>query len=282
MQQLGGCRGPAARCPLAGADPVHPAASRIGEFSLHSTPRGAGGADRTRSGHGAGARALGTGPCWSRTRRRAAPAREEGLDLIPLAPKAEMDLAAAWRRHGLRQLKPTSSTPTTPTAWRWLAAVSMSRCRCRRGGGVAAGGLPAPVRALALEDGRLRPICASDAIRRIVVSDGIRGSAPHRHEGSISTAAAVPPAALHQDLWLLTEAPIVGTSPRWFPQGQRPPVDAATLVLPHVPDARFVIAGEGGCANAGTADCQHHLEKHVLLAGSGPTYCRCTRRSTCS
>ena len=56
-------------------------------------------------------------------RQRAA----EGLDLIPLAPKTEMDLSAAWRlsRAASSSSSPTSSTRTIRTASRWR------RWRCR-------------------------------------------------------------------------------------------------------------------------------------------------------
>ena len=55
-------------------------------------------------------------------RRRAA----EGLDLIPIAPRTEMDLSAAWRFRGSSSgWSRTSSTRTTRTASRWR------RWRCR-------------------------------------------------------------------------------------------------------------------------------------------------------
>ena len=38
----------------------------------------------------------------------------EGLELIPLTPKTEMDLGAAWRL-----ARRMSSTRTIRTAWRW-------------------------------------------------------------------------------------------------------------------------------------------------------------------
>ena len=51
---------------------------------------------------------------------------KEGLELVPLAPKTEMDLSAAWRLSRLiKQLSPTSSTRTIRTASRWR------RWRCR-------------------------------------------------------------------------------------------------------------------------------------------------------
>jgi glycosyltransferase involved in cell wall biosynthesis len=51
-------------------------------------------------------------------------------------------------------------------------------------------------------------------------------------------------------------------------KGQRHLVDAAAQVLPKQPDARFIIAGEGSCRPSLEHQIrQHHLEKHVILAG---------------
>ena len=65
--------------------------------------------------------------------------------------------------------------------------------------------------------------------------------------GSTSGAsAAAPPAKLHEELWLPHHAPIVGNVAALVPhKGQRHLIEAAALVVRQVPDARFVIAGEG-------------------------------------
>jgi glycosyltransferase involved in cell wall biosynthesis len=54
-------------------------------------------------------------------------------------------------------------------------------------------------------------------------------------------------------------------------KGQRHLIDAAALVVRQVPDARFIIAGEGELRpSLERAIKEHHLEKHVLLAGFRP------------
>ena len=54
-------------------------------------------------------------------------------------------------------------------------------------------------------------------------------------------------------------------------KGQRHLIEAAALVVRKVPDARFVIAGEGELRPALERQIkEHHLEKHVLLAGFRP------------
>ena len=54
-------------------------------------------------------------------------------------------------------------------------------------------------------------------------------------------------------------------------KGQRHFIEAAALVVRKVPDARFVIAGEGELRPALERQIkEHRLEKHVLLAGFRP------------
>jgi len=54
-------------------------------------------------------------------------------------------------------------------------------------------------------------------------------------------------------------------------KGQRHLIEAAALVVKKVPDARFVIAGEGELRPALERQIkEHHLEKHVFLAGFRP------------
>ena len=100
------------------------------------------------------------------------------------------------------------------------------------------------------------------AVRTVTVHEGI----------DLGRIDAAPPANLHEDLWLPHHAPIVGNVAALVPhKGQRHFIEAARLVLPHVPDARFVIAGEGELRSALEKQIKdHHLEKHVILAGFRP------------
>jgi len=83
---------------------------------------------------------------------------------------------------------------------------------------------------------------------------------------------AAPAAKLHEELWLPHHAPIVGNVAALVPhKGHRHLIEAAALVVRQVPDARFVIAGEGELRPALERQIkEHHLEKHVLLAGFRP------------
>ena len=117
-------------------------------------------------------------------------------------------------------------------------------------------------------------ICASEAIRQILIADGVPDERTVTvHEGiDLERVESAPPARLHEELWLPHQAPIVGNVAALVPhKGQRHLIEAAALVVRQVPDARFVIAGEGELRQALERQIkEHHLEKHVLLAGFRP------------
>jgi glycosyltransferase involved in cell wall biosynthesis len=117
-------------------------------------------------------------------------------------------------------------------------------------------------------------ICASDAIRQMLLSDGIPADhAVTVHEGiDLGRVAAAPPANLHADLWLPHDAPIVGNVAALVPhKGQRHLIEAAAIVVTKVPDARFVIAGDGELRPVLERQIkERRLEKHVFLLGFRP------------
>jgi glycosyltransferase involved in cell wall biosynthesis len=117
-------------------------------------------------------------------------------------------------------------------------------------------------------------ICASDAVRRMLIDDGIPAArAVTVYEGiDLGHVDAAPPANLHADLWLPHGSPIVGNVAALVPhKGQRHLIEAAALVVKRVPDARFVIAGEGELRPAlERLIKEHRLDKHVFLAGFRP------------
>ena len=207
----------------------------------------------------------------------------EGLDLIPLAPATEMDLSAAWRLARLvKQLKPDVIHAHDPHAVAMAAlALSMwggSRTAPPRPPLVASRRVDFHMKANALSRWKYRQVdcfvCASDAIRAMVIADGVPPArAVTVHEGiDLAHVAAAPAADLHADLWLPHHAPIVGNVAALVPhKGQRHLVEAAAIVVTQVPDARFVIAGEGELrAQLERQIKERHLEKHVFLAGFRP------------
>jgi len=204
---------------------------------------------------------------------------KEGLDLIPLAPANEMDLTAAWRLSRLvKQLKPDVIHAHDPHGVAMAAlALSMST-QLAKPPLVAARRVDFHMRGNALSRWKYRQVdcfvCASDAIRKIVIADGVPPSrAVTIHEGiDLGHVAAAPAADLHAELWLPHHAPIVGNVAALVPhKGQRHLIDAAAMVVRQVPDARFVIAGEGELrAQLERQIKERHLEKHVFLAGFRP------------
>jgi glycosyltransferase involved in cell wall biosynthesis len=117
-------------------------------------------------------------------------------------------------------------------------------------------------------------LCASDAIRDMLVADGIdQECAVTVHEGiDIEHVDAAPRGDVHGELWLPHHAPVVGNVAALVPhKGQRYLVEAAQIVLKRVPDARFLILGEGELRPALEQLVRRaHLEKHVLLPGFRP------------
>ena len=208
-------------------------------------------------------------------RRRA----REGLDLISLAPKTEMDLTAAWRLSRLlKQVRPDVVHAHDPHGVAMAGlALSMSTGLVKPPL-VAARRVDFHLRGSALSRWKYRQvdcfICASDAIRQMLVGDGVPPTrAVTVHEGiDLERVDAANAASLHEELWLPHQAPIVGNVAALVPhKGQRHLIEAARLVLPQVPDARFVIAGEGELRSALERQIKdHRLDKHVLLAGFRP------------
>ena len=205
-------------------------------------------------------------------RRRA----EEGLDLIPLAPRTEMDLGAAWRlSRVIKRLRPDIVHAHDPHGVAMAAlALSMST-------------LPKTPRLVAARrvDFRLGRnafsrwkyrqvdcfICASEAIRQILLRDGVpQVRAVTVHEGiDFARVDAAPRAELHQEFWLPHHAPLVGNVAALVPhKGQRHLIEAAAEALRVEPAAHFIVAGEGELRESLEHQIRHHhLEKHVLLAG---------------
>jgi glycosyltransferase involved in cell wall biosynthesis len=210
-------------------------------------------------------------------RRRA----EEGLELIPIAPRIEMDLSAAWRlSRVVRRLRPDVLHAHDPHGVA-MAALALS---IGAGAGVPGGRSPALVASRRV-DFRLKDnsfsrwkyrqvdcfIAASNAIGELLIGDGIPATKVVTvHEGiDLDHVKAAPIVNVHEQFWLPHHAPVVGNIAALVPhKGQRYLIAAAALVVRHVPDARFVILGEGELRDHLERQVhEHHLEKHVLLPG---------------
>jgi glycosyltransferase involved in cell wall biosynthesis len=206
-------------------------------------------------------------------RRRVA----EGLDLIPLAPRTEMDLSAAWKFSRLiKRLNPDVIHAHDPHG------VAMASFALSLGGSTASG--PALIasrrvdfhlKGNSLSRWKHRQVdcfvAASEAIRQILLHDGVEADrAVTVHEGiDVEHVVAADPVNVHEAFWLPHQAPVVGNVAALVPhKGQRYLIEAAHLVVQEIPDARFVILGEGELREQLERQVHdHHLEKHVLLPG---------------
>jgi glycosyltransferase involved in cell wall biosynthesis len=221
-------------------------------------------------------------------RRRAA----EGLDLIPIAPRTELDLSAAWRlSRVIRRLAPDIIHAHDAHGVAMAAlALSMGVASARRAGVrepalVAARRVDFHLRGNSLSRWKQRQvdcfIAASEAIRRMLVDDGVPAARTTTvHEGiDVEHVAAAPPVNVHEAFWLPHHAPVVGNVAALVAhKGQRHLVDAAHLVVREIPDARFVILGEGELRETLERQIrEHHLEKHVLLPGFRPDVLGCIK-----
>lgn len=205
-------------------------------------------------------------------RQRAA----EGLELIPLAPRTEMDLTAAWRlSRVIRRLGPDVVHAHDPHGVA-MAALALSMTAARPSPVlVAARRVDFHLRGNSLSRWKNRQvdcfIAASEAIREMLVADGVPAERTVTvHEGiDVDRVVSTPSVNVHEALWLPHHAPLVGNVAALVPhKGQRYLIEAAHLVLREVPDARFVIFGEGELReHLEHLVHEHRLEKHVLLPG---------------
>ena len=202
----------------------------------------------------------------------------EGLELIPIAPRTEMDLTAAWRFSRLiKRLAPDIIHAHDPhgVAMASLALSMGSASSTRLPALVASRRVDFHLKGNAFSRWKHRQvdcfIAASEAIRQMLVADGVPADRTVTvHEGiDVEHVLAAPPVNVHEAFWLPHGAPVVGNVAALVPhKGQRYLIEAAHLVVQQVPDARFIILGEGELReHLEHLVREHHLEKHVLLPG---------------
>jgi glycosyltransferase involved in cell wall biosynthesis len=208
-------------------------------------------------------------------RRRA----EEGLELVPLAPDHELDLKAGWRLSRLlKRVKPDVIHAHDPHGVA-MASVALSMSN----------GHQAPALVVARRvDFRLKRnsfsrwkyrqvdlfIASSEAIRQILIRDGVEAERVVTvHEGiDVERMAHLEAANVRAEFFLPHGAPVIGNVAALVPhKGQRHLVEAMSLVIRDVPDARLVILGEGELRAELEHQVRHlHLEHHVVMPGFRP------------
>ena len=200
----------------------------------------------------------------------------EGHDLIRLAPRTEVDLHAGWKLSRIiKELKPAIVHAHDPHAVA-LASLAISFNTSDRSPAiVAARRVAFHLKGHAFSRWKYHQvdcfIAASDAIRQTLAGDGIDPSKIVTvYEGiDVHRVQAEPAANIHAEFWLPTHAPVVGAvGALTHEKGHRHLIDAAALVVREVPDARFVILGEGDLRPTLERQVKElRLEKHVLLPG---------------
>ncbi|MDR1989614.1 MAG: glycosyltransferase family 4 protein [Acidobacteriaceae bacterium] len=209
-------------------------------------------------------------------RRRA----HEGLELVPIASRTEIDLGAGWRlARAIQRLRPDVIHAHDPHGIA-MASVALSILSGMPSGTplpllVASRRVDFHLKGNSFSRWKYRQvdcfIAASDAIRQMLIHDGV--PADHVvtvHEGiDVERVHAAAPVNVHEALFLPHHAPLVGNvAALTAHKGQRHLIDAAHLVIQHVPDARFVIFGEGELREALERHVHElRLEKHVFLPG---------------
>ena len=200
----------------------------------------------------------------------------EGLDLLPLAPKSEVDLATAWKlSRVLKQMRPDVIHAHDPHAVALAATAIAIWSPTPKPPLVAARRLEFRMARNSFSRWKYsqvdRFIANCAAIRDRLVSDGIaRSRITIVNEGvDVERIARMPAADAHAEFYLPHGSPVVGNVAALVPaKGHHHLIEAAALVVRDVPDARFVIVGDGELRGALERQIRdRHLERHVFLAG---------------
>ncbi len=199
-----------------------------------------------------------------------------GGDLLALTPRSEMDLRAAWQLSRLvRRLGP-DIVHAHDAHGAAMAALALSLAGSRRAPIlVAARRVDFHVGKNAFSRWKYRQvdcfICASRLIQSMLVQDGVEGDRTTVvYEGvDLERVTRAPSVDAHAAFSLPADAPIVGNVAALVPhKGQRYLIQAAALVITEIPEARFLIVGEGELhASLAQQVRQLHLDQHVILTG---------------
>ena len=197
-------------------------------------------------------------------------------DLIPLTPRTEMDVLAGWKLARLLKERQPDILHAHDAHAVAIAALAMSFVRTSIPTRVVAS------RRVIFQLGQNifsrwkyrqvdRFICASSFIRTVLADDGI---SPTRldvvYEGvDLVNLDTAPRVNLHEIFSLPEGAPIVGNVGALDPdKGQRYLIKAAQLVILKIPNAQFLIVGQGVLEETLRQQIKSlNLEKHVLLTG---------------
>lgn len=200
----------------------------------------------------------------------------EGPDLVPLAPRNEVDLSAAWKLSRIiRQWKPAIVHAHDPHAVSMAALALSFSAPNPRPPIVASRRVDFHLQSHSFSRWKYRQvdlfIAASDAISRVLQHDGIPAARiTVVHDGiDVAKVQRLPPANIHSEFWLPSGVPVIVNVAALVPhKGHKFLIDAMPHVLREVPEAHVIIFGEGELQQALERQIKElHVEKHVLLAG---------------
>ena len=200
----------------------------------------------------------------------------EGLDLIPLAPTHEIDLASAWQlSRVVRQVRPNVIHAHDPDAVATCALALSILSPSPRPAFIASHRSEQRLGHRSFTRWKYsevnRHVANSAALADRLHGEGLpRATLVVVHEGvDVERIARMQPTSVHEAFYLPHGSPVVVNVAALVPQkGHHQLIEAAALVVREVPDARFVIIGEGDLRPALEKQIrERHLERHVFLAG---------------
>jgi L-malate glycosyltransferase len=201
---------------------------------------------------------------------------QEGLRFVGFAPRSEFDVQAAWQLgRVLKDVKPDVVHAHDPMAVALTAMALQMQNGNKRPLAVAARRVDFHLKQHAFSKWKYRHIdlfiAASGVIAKILETDGVpRDRITVVHDGvNVGVIDKKPSIDVHAEFWLPHGSPVVGNVAALAPhKGQKHLVAAAKLVLKDVPDARFLIIGEGELKDTLERQIKHlALERHVFLTG---------------
>lgn len=202
---------------------------------------------------------------------------QEGLRMVALNPSSEFDLQAGWQLHRiLRSIAPDVVHVHDPMGVAIIAmALKMQPPLRPRPLIVASRRVDFHLKKNAFSKWKYRHvdvfIAVSHVIATMLIEDGIPADRiAVVHDGvPIGTIDKTPATDVHKELWLPHGSPVVGNVAALVPhKGQKDLIAAAARVVRAVPDARFVILGDGELRPVLEQQVKDlGLERHVFLPG---------------
>lgn len=202
---------------------------------------------------------------------------KEGLRMVALNPSGEFDLQAGWQLHRiLRSISPDVVHVHDPMGVALIAMALKMQPRLQpRPLIVASRRVDFHLKKNAFSKWKYRHvdvfIAVSHVIARMLIEDGIPADRiAVVHDGvPIGMIDKTPAIDVHKELWLPHGSPVVGNVAALVPhKGQKDLIAAAARVVRAVPDARFVILGEGELRPVLEQQVKDlGLERHVFLPG---------------